>query len=282
MSRLLKQLLAGGGYMDAADDGTDGGPGGSTGSGNDGNDGNDGSGGKKFTDDEAAALLKENMRRKANEKKLADDLKAAQEALKQFDGIDVAKVKDLLAAEAKREEEKVKLEEEALAKKGEWERLKAQMAEAHAAEKKTLSDQVKALSDQVSGFQSTIGELTVGNAFGNSKFIAEELILTPAKARIVYGGHFEFKDGQLVGFDKPTGAKDRTVLVGSSGDPLPFEEALKKIITADVDYESIAKSKLKQGAGSGGKGSDGAPDLKPELHGASKIAAALAAQKGKK
>lgn len=227
---------------------------------------------RKFSDDEAAKLLKENMQRKAELKKLAEEREQLKATLAQFEGIDVEEVKRLVTEKQAAEEDKLK-------KAGEWDRLKAQMLEVHNREKQTLAEQLKAREDELSQLRSTIGDLTVGNAFGNSKFINNDLTIPASKARVLYGSHFDFEDGRLVGYDKPAGAKDRTMLIDGAGEPLAFEDALQKIVQSDPDYVSIAKSKIKVGANSGTKGSDKAPEMKPDVRGVSRIAAGLAKQK---
>jgi hypothetical protein len=227
--------------------------------------------GRKFSDEEAAKLLKENMRRKDELKKLAEEREQLKNALAQFDGLDPNDIKKLVT-------EKQTAEEERLKKAGEWDRLKTQMVEVHNREKQTLAEQLKAKDEELLNLRSTIGELTVGNAFGNSKFIQNDLTIPPNKARALYGSHFEFEEGRIVGYDKPAGAKDRTMLIDGTGDPLPFEEALQKIVQADPDYTSLAKSKIKVGANSGTKGSDKAPEIKADVRGVSRIAAGLAKQ----
>lgn len=228
--------------------------------------------GRKFSDEEAAKLLKENMRRKDELKKLAEEREQLKNALAQFDGLDPNDIKKLVT-------EKQTAEEERLKKAGEWDRLKTQMVEVHNREKQTLAEQLKAKDEELLNLRSTIGELTVGNAFGNSKFIQNDLTIPPNKARALYGSHFEFEEGRIVGYDKPAGAKDRTMLIDGTGDPLAFEEALQKIVQADPDYTSLAKSKIKVGANSGTKGSDKAPEIKADVRGVSRIAAGLAKQK---
>lgn len=189
------------------------------------------------TDDEKASLLREVMDKKSK-------LKDAEDRLKSFDGIDPAKYRELVAKEA--EAERADAE-----KKGDFDRVKAMMADAHATEKKTLEDQITELKGQLTAAGGVIEELTVGNTFGNSAFINKNLILSPAKTRILYGSHFESEDGAVVGYDKPRGAADRTKLVNASGSALPFDEALAKIVDADPDKKSVMRQITKPGAGSG-------------------------------
>lgn len=220
--------------------------------------------------DAEAKLLKEVMDKKNALKKQQEALAAAEEKLKRFDGIDPDAVRVLLA-------EKDAQEAKALEAKGDWERLKSKMAEEHNKDKATLVAELEALREKDSANASLVSELTIGGSFSQSEFIREELALTPSKARIVYGSHFSFDEGNIVGYDKPVGAKDRTMLVDAQGDPMPFEAALRKIVDADPDRDRLLLSKVKTGAKSGTVPKTPAPDTKSPvlLSGRDKIAAAL-------
>lgn len=222
------------------------------------------------TTDKEAELLKEVMSKKAALKEAADREKQLKEQLAKFDGIDLDKVKALL-------QEKADAETKQLEAKGEWDRLKASLVEQHAAEKTKLEERIAELANTTSGKDQLINKLTIGNAFGNSKFIGDELQLTPAKAQILYGDHFEFDGEKIIAYDKPRSASGRTPLINAAGDTLSFEEAIKKIIDADPDKDTLIKAKQKSGAGSStipGKTSE----RQPELTGKSKIQAALQAK----
>ena len=201
---------------------------------------------------EKADLLKEVMQKKEAH---AAAVKAASEAaakLKDFEGLDPAEIKKLV-------KEKKDAETLALEAKGEWDALKKQMNEAHATELQGKDSKINELNTQVGTLNQQIADLTVGGAFGNSRYIADELALTPSKVRTIYGSHFEFSEGKVVAFDKPAGTKGRSMLVDGKGEPLGFEDAIKKIVDTDPDKETVLKSKLKQGAGSGsGAGAAGA------------------------
>jgi flagellar biosynthesis GTPase FlhF len=202
--------------------------------------------GVKPTDGEAK-LLKEQMKTK-------DALKAAQAALEQanarladYDGLDAATAKKLKADAA----EKERKEAEA---RGEYDRILKQMADQHQAEKDRLQKERDDESSEKAALRQQIADLTVGTSFTGSEFLKKETNLTPTKARVIYGAHFEFKDGHVVGYDKPAGAADRTPLVDSAGNPRSFEDAMKAIIEADPDRDAILLSKVKPGAGSGSQG----------------------------
>jgi hypothetical protein len=272
------------GYWDKADDMGGGSGAGGTGTGEDSGDQGDdaksssdeksGDEEKKKPSDSEAVLLKEVMKKKEALRKTEEKVADLESKLKQFDGIDVESVRALL--NEKKTQETKKLEE-----KGEWERLKNQIVEEHTKEKQTLAERVAAAEANLSKAASTISELTVGNAFAQSQFIQSELTesWTPAKVRVVYGQHFEFVDGRVIAFDKPAGAAERTPLVDSQGEPLSFEQAMRKIIDADPDRDRMLRSKMKQGAGSKTDSKTAIPDLdsKVELKGIDRISKALAA-----
>lgn len=243
-----------------------------------GSEGNEGAGKTKPSDNEAA-LLKDVMKQKAKATKLAEDLAAAQAALAKFEGIDATAVRELLAA--KETEEQTKLE-----KRGEYDRLVAQMGARHASEKTELQGKVDAAGQALLTLQQQIEAVTVGSAFTGSTFVKDDLTLTPAKARVIYGSHFEFKDGSIVGYDKPAGASERTVLVDSTGNPLNFDQALLKLVESDPDKEQLLKSKMRTGAGSGGnarrEGAAKVPGEGSNLTSIEKIAAGLKAASGRK
>jgi len=224
-------------------------------------------GGKKPSDEEAR-LLKENMKKKEQLDKANAELKKAQEMLKSFEGIDPVAVKKLL-------EDQRTAEEKALEAKGDWDRLKARMAEEHGKEVQTLQEQIKQLSEQLNNTQGTIKDLSIGTQFSQSKFIAEELTLTPAKARVIYGDYFDVEDGKVVGYDKPRGAANRTAIVDQYGNSVAFEDALRKIVEADPEKDHLLKSKMKPGAGSDSRKPAGSTKPEVPADGISKIASGL-------
>jgi hypothetical protein len=231
----------------------------------------DPNGDRKPTDEEAK-LLKEVMQKKGKLDEANQALEAAREQLKKFDGIDPEAVRALL-------KEKSDAETAALEAKGEWSRLKERMAGEHATEKKSLEDKIAELQGQLVARDGQINELTVGAQFSTSQFISNELALTPAKARVIYGEHFELVEGKLVGYDKPKGAANRTPIVDASGNSVAFDEALKKIVEADPEKDFLLKSKVKPGAGSAspvaaGKQA-GNTRAEPETKGLSRIASGL-------
>lgn len=240
--------------------------------------GDDGKGtesGKAGMSDTDAKLLKELMAQKNRAKELAAELEGAKKRLSDFDGVDPAKARKLLADE----EEAARKAAEA---RGEYDRLLAQMGERHQAEQAALNGRLSEAQTTVSALQKEIAELTVGSAFSGSAFVNSDLTLTATKARVIYGSHFEYKDGKVVGYDKPAGASDRTLLVSSTGEALSFDEALRALVEKDPDRDRLLRGKAKAGAGSATvtKGAKAATELaeksaESKLTGAAKIAAGL-------
>lgn len=222
--------------------------------------------------DKEAALLKELMEKKTSLKDAKSQLEQLKEKLNQFDGINVDEVKTLL-------KERQEAETKELEKKGEWDRLKANLVEQYEAAKAALEGRINELQAELANKDSSINGLTVGSAFSASKFIAEEMTLTPAKAQIIYGPHFEFVDGKMVGYDKPKGSASRTQLIDAQGEPLSFEAALMKLVDLDVDKDHLIRSKAKPGANSGGDDKSAGDIGSKTVFGTSRISAALAKKK---
>lgn len=197
---------------------------------------------KSPVDDEKAKLLKEVMKLKEKAKAEEDARKKLEADYKDID-LDAARAALKAAEEAETKE---------LEKKGEYERLLAKQKEkADAlleAERNRIADMEKKLQDAM----KTVDELSLGNAFANSKFIQDKMALTPNKTRALYASHFEIEDGKLVAYDKPRGTPERTKLINATGDSLGFDDAIAEIVSSDPDKDYLLKADIKQGAGSKG------------------------------
>lgn len=220
---------------------------------------------------EKRELLREVMEKKSRLRELEADKARLENELKKFEGIDLDRVRELLDAERRREEEEME-------RRGEWERLKERMAEERANERKTLEEQIQAERERADQLARMVDELTVGQQFANSTFIKENLVLTPTKARVLFGKHFEMKDGELVAYDKPAGAANRTPLVDAAGAPLPFDEALKRLVDQDPEKDTLLRAKGAPGAGSRSQQVPLPQKKDVEVRGAARIAAALSRQ----
>lgn len=202
-------------------------------------------GGKKPSDEEAK-LLKEVMQKKEALKATEATLAAAQARLAEFDGVDPAAIRKLL-------KDQKDAEDAQLAAKGEFETLRTRMADEHTRVTATLNEQIAALTAQLASKDKVVDELSIGTQFSQSKFITEESTMAPAKARKLFGDHFDVVEGKVVAYDKPRGETDRVALVDQLGNNIAFEDAMRKIVETDPDKDSLLRSKVKSGAGSESK-----------------------------
>lgn len=210
-----------------------------------------------------AKLLREVMDKKQK-------LKEAEAALRAFDGIDPEVARQLI-------KDQKQAEQDAAAERGEFENVKTMMAKTHESEIKAKNDEITSLREELAQRDSAVDKLTLGNDFSTSTFLKDNTLLSPAKARKIYGDYFEVRDGVTVGFDKPADSANRTMMVDSSGNPLPFNTVISKIIDADPDKKDILRSIASPGGGSSSNPS-AAPKVTKEdkgLRGASRIAASL-------
>jgi hypothetical protein len=219
--------------------------------------------------DEDKKLLKEVMKKK-------ERIEALEAQLKQFEGIDPAEFRKLTSEKKEAEKAKKEAEKKAAEAAGDFDRVKQMMLEEH---KKEL-DAERAVSEELrkalKGREREIDDLTIGQTFAASHFVREELVLTPNKARVVYGAHFSREEGKLVAYDKPDGESNRTKLVDSRGEALSFDAALKKIVEADSDRDHVLKSKLQIGANSKTTADKGKTEEVTELRGVARINALIA------
>lgn len=227
--------------------------------------------------DADAKLLKDMMKHKNRAQELEKELQKSRDALAAYNGLDAAKAKALV--EKEQEDER-----RAAEARGEYDRLITQMGERHANDLARVAGELDTERASRKSLEQRIADLTVGNAFATSTFVAADLTLTPTKARVVYGAHFDHVDGKVVGYDKPAGASDRTLLVNAQGEALGFEDALRALIEKDPDRDQLIRTKAKSGAGSSttNKGAGKAVQAAEaaaanKLTGAEKIAAGLKA-----
>lgn len=221
--------------------------------------------------DAEARLLRDVMKHKTNAQQATAQAQAANAALAAYNGVDPERVRQLVAAA----DEADRLEAE---RRGEYERIVQQMREQNEqaiAERETA---LTAANERIAAFQAQVDELTLGRSFADSKFVSQNTLLSPAKARQLYGAHFDVVEGEQVAYDKPRGAKNRTPLVDAQGNHLNFEAAIEKIIKADPDFETIGRAKMRPGSGSAPSDSATAQATAPksELRGVHRIKASLA------
>ena len=225
-------------------------------------------------------LLREAMAKKEEIAQLKAQLKA-------FEGIDPKRYQELTAAQAQAEAEVREREQKALIERGNFEEalkrireeqegVLTQVRTQHTTELQALTAERETLAGQVQSLTKQIEDLTIGSAFANSKFIREDLVqaMSPERNRRLFGEHFDLVEGKVVGFDKPRGEQGRSPLVDKDGKFVSFDEALKRILSSQPDYETMLRSQAKPGAGSGTNGMP-AQEEKTIAPGLSRIKAAL-------
>lgn len=237
---------AGGGDEGSDADDTDGDEGDEQNAGTDKGDKDGGADANKPSDKEAQ-LIKDMMRHKEAARKAKAEAEARAKELadlqERFSGIDADEVRNMMA-------EKAKAEENAALARGEFDKVRAKMVEQH---KKALSEKDEALTglqQTVSQLEQRIQDLTIGADFGNSRFLTEETVLSPRKARTLYGDHFDIVEGKVVAYDQPRGVEGRSPIVDADGNPVAFDEAMRKIVEADPDRDTLLRAKVKAGAAS--------------------------------
>ncbi|MCP1540068.1 DUF6651 domain-containing protein [Methylorubrum extorquens] len=226
--------------------------------------------------DEVARLLKDTMKHKAA-------ARTAQERLNLFGQVTPEQVQEMLAERRAAEEARAADELSQAEARGEFDRVKASMTEQHTQALTAKDELIAAKDTELSAAQSTISELTVGAAFSGSNFIRESTVLTPSKARTIYGAHFDTVGTKVVAYDKPRGAENRTPLVDAAGNHLGFDAAVEKLVQADPEKDHVLRSKMAPGVKSNttddtkaGKTNGNDPS---ELKGTARIRAALQAAK---
>ena len=226
----------------------------------DGNNGDDTGDGDHKPSDKEAELLKDMMKHKDARKAAEDELNGLK---KKFEGIDPDEYKKFVEEQREAKEAAKKAEEQRLLDAGEFDKVKEQMNEQHAAAIEALKAEDAKKDDIIAGLNKTIEELTVGSEFSGSEFIGKETIYTSTDARALYGSYFDVEDGKAVGYDKPRGAEGRAPIVDASGNPASFDVAMKRIIEARPDKDHLLVSDMKPGGKSGPSSKDLKQDKTP-------------------
>lgn len=242
-----------------------------------GDDGNDDASDDEDDDDEevndieaARKALKE--ARKAARQAERDAAAARREA-ERFKGIDPKKARE--NAKRVRESEKAarQAEKDKATAEGNFERLREIQNEEHQAALDAVTQERDDALSELERMRTENRKEKLKSAFAGSKFFADETILSGAKAQRLYGDHAEVEeDGSVVIYDKPAGEKNRVKLMNGRGVPLPFDEAVKKLVEADPDKDTLIRSKMKPG----GRTKTEDSKVSPESDRISRIAKGLA------
>ena len=122
-----------------------------------------------------------------------------------------------------------------------------------------MQEKIDAANAEAGKWKTALYDSELGRRFAESKFIAENMLISPAHARKIYGDRFEFEDGRPV-------AKDASgsLIYSSSkpGEPADFDEAFAAIVNADPAKDQILKGRGQTGTGATGGGAGGNPKTK--------------------
>lgn len=181
---------------------------------------------------------------------LRKDLETARAEAAKFKGIDpeVAKANAKKVADAETAQRDA--EKKAAEAEGNFEKLRQIQKEEQDAALDAERTARSVAEERAAAAEKAVSAMRVRTAFASSAFIATETILTGAKAERLYSDHVEDEDGQIVVYDKPSGEAKRAKVMDGKGNPLPFNEAIAKVIGADPDKDALLKSKMKPGGGS--------------------------------
>lgn len=219
---------------------------------------------EKALRDELAALRKQQTELNATPAEIAELRKLKLEADKLKS--------DAVSAQAAADEAKLR-------KEGDFEALRLRMAEEHdrkLAESKTRTTE---LQDLVNKLNADVSVMALGAAFAASKFVGDETVFSASKAQKIYGDHFDIEAGSLVGYDKPRGAERRTKVVDARGEPLPFDDVMRRLVEADADRDQVLRASQKPGSGVPDRGGKAPPPAKPGPTSLDRIRLGLAALK---
>ncbi len=220
---------------------------------------------KEAAEKEAAAEA-ERLAREAAEKEAAEAAKKAggddevaelkaklaelQGIADRYSGIDPEKAKaDAAKVEAA---EKAALEaEKAKAKaEGDFEKLREIQNQESAAIVAAEKEARAAAEKERDEARAELSRARIETAFANSKFLQDDTILSGPKAQRLFADYVEDEGGKVVVYDKPRGEAKRAKVMDAKGNPLPFNDAIAKVINADPDKDALLKTKLKPGGSS--------------------------------
>ncbi len=197
----------------------------------------------KKPSDEEAKLLKEVMAQKAK----AKELQAKLDALKDIDP-DAARaaLKEAAELKAKKEQDDLK----ALEEKGEYARIIEQLNQKNDEQISAIAKERDEARQALAAKEAALLAKEKSNLFANSNYIRDNILISGKKVEVLLGDYFDYdtETGDVIAYDKPKGAKERTPIVDDRGSYVSFETAIEKLVTADKDFEKLVKSTVKPGA----------------------------------
>lgn len=170
---------------------------------------------------------------------------SAETKLKAFEGIEDPEV-------ARSAVETVKnLDRKKLVDAGEIEKVKDEVT-------KAIKAQYEPIVSQVDTLRSQLASEKIGNAFANSKFIADQIAIPNDMLRATFGNNFKIEEGKIVAYDA---AGQKVYSRARPGELAEFDEAIESIVGAYPFKDQILKAPNVSGDGktknNGGTGNSG-------------------------
>lgn len=162
---------------------------------------------------------------------------AAETALKAFEGLDAAKARDAL-------EKLSKIDTKALIDAGEVDRVRQEISQGFAGQ---LAEKDNALARAL----GQVDSLTIAQAFGQSKFIAENIAVPPEMFTSTIGKNFKVEDGKVIPYDL---AGNKVYSKTNHGEVATVDEAFDLIVSGYQYKDQILKAPNSSGSGNSGNG----------------------------
>ncbi len=198
-------------------------------------------------------LLKETMRRKKQIEALESELSSLKQLQAALGDLSADDIKAMVAEKSRRELEELESKKD----------YQAAIERVRSENQKVVEDvrsELAAVQSENAKLRSQIDEMTVGRSFSDSQYILEKTHMGPTVARATFGEYFELVDGEIVAYDKPRHAEDRTPLLDANGQPKGFEAAIEELVRKHPDAKRLLRSEQKPGAGSRTTTPTGQPD----------------------
>lgn len=121
--------------------------------------------------------------------------------------------------------------------------------------------------EKLNSMTGRLNDRILGAAFGDSKFIRENIAIPPAMVKKLYGDRFKVENDKIVALD----AEGHPIYSATKhGEPADFEEAIGTIIGSDPGRDNILKGSGASGSGAqnGGLGSAGGKTIRRSAYNA--------------
>ncbi len=161
----------------------------------------------------------------------------AEAKLKDFTDLDPAKAREAL-------DKLSKIDQKALIDAGEVDKVKAEIEGQY-------KGQLTEAQSTVSTLQQRVDQLTLGNAFGQSEFIANRIAVPREMFEATFGRNFKVEDGKIVPYDA---SGNKVYSKKRMGELADIDEAFEIMVDGYAHKDTILRAPDKGGSGSGGAG----------------------------